>query len=528
MVSENPLQAHVSIKHRTVAVPATEALRRVFPRAKEVSLRGVSHLALPHLPTESFLLRKVGFDLPSPVLSHYDWCGGSPFEVQKKTVAMLTMNERAYVLNGLGTGKTRSGLWAYDFLKTHGLADKMLVLAPLSTLTFTWAREIFDTLPHRRCAVLHGTREQRLTKLADRDTDIYILNHDGLKVIFDDVYKRTDINVLLVDELAVYRNGTSQRTKTVKKLAQRKETRFCWGMTGAPIPNSPCDAWAQAAIITPHTVPKFFSRFREELMLRVSQFKWAPKPDAVEKAFSVMQPAVRFTLDDIMELPERVERTLDVPLGDKQAKVYKSLVDHAHAMVKGKTITAANAGAVMSKLLQVACGWVYSQDKGTVALDNDERIKALVDAVLGADQKVLVFVPFKHALSGISKALTAEGIEHATVSGDTPASERNRIFSAFQNTSKYKVIAAHPQCLAHGITLTSASVCIWFSPVTSLEIFEQAEARLRRVGQKNKQLYLYMQGTPIEKRIYTMLRNKQKVQDKFLGLFEEATSNVDF
>jgi SNF2 family DNA or RNA helicase len=116
-----------------------------------------------------------------------------------------------------------------------------------------------------------------------------------------------------------------------------------------------------------------------------------------------------------------------------------------------------------------------------------------------------------------------EGIEHAVVDGDTPATKRSEIFNLFQNTNKYRVILAHPQCLAHGITLTAADTVIWFAPVTSLEIYDQANHRIRRVGQQHKQLVLHLQSTPVEKKIYAMLRSKQKVQDKLLKLFEDDT-----
>jgi SNF2 family DNA or RNA helicase len=470
---------------------------------------------------ETYLLRKLGFEVPAPINTHYDYRGGNPFDVQRKTCALLTMNSRAYVLNGMGTGKTKAALWAWDYLRSTGNAKKMLVVAPLSTLRFTWGREIFQTLPGVKYAVLHGTREKRLALLADPDVEIFIINHDGLKVILDAVVAHPEIDTLVLDELAVYRNGTSQRTKLTRKLAQRMT--WVWGMTGSPIPNEPTDAWAQASIVTPSTIPKYFGRFREELMYRVSQFKWTPKADAVDKAFGAMQPAVRFTLDDVVELPECVERSVDVEMGPKQAKVYNALVTHAHAAVATKEITAANAGAVMMKLLQVSTGWVYSSDGTTVALDNEKRVEALIDAVNATDRKVLVFVPFKHALSGVSKALTAEGIEHAVVSGDTPANDRANVFHLFQNTTKYRVIAAHPQCLAHGITLTSADTIIWFAPVASLEIYEQANHRIRRVGQKFRQLVLHLQATPVERKIYTMLKRKQRVQDKLLELFEEAS-----
>jgi len=515
------LPIQISTKHKVVGVPLRTDVLNLFPSAKQVVMGGAPTLVVPHGPSETYMLRKLGFDVPAPILSQYDWRGGNPFDAQRRTCALLTMNQRAYVLNGMGTGKTRAALWAWDYLRSNGLCNKLLVVAPLSTLKFTWAREAFSTIPQAKTVVLHGTRAKRLEALADPDADIFIINHDGLKVVLDDIMGFPEIDCLVLDELAVYRNGGSQRTKMTRKLASTM--KWVWGMTGSPIPNEPTDAWAQCTIVTPHTVPKYFGRFREMLMHKITQFKWAPKPDAVDQAFAVMQPAVRFTLDDVVELPECIERTQDVELGEKQEKIYRALVDHAHAAVQSKEITAANAGAVMSKLLQVSTGWVYSSDGTTVPLDNNKRIEALIDAINATDRKVLVFAPFKHALQGISDAITSQGINHAVVSGDTPANVRAHTFNLFQNTETYRVIVAHPQCLAHGITLTAADTVVWFAPVTSLEIYDQANHRIRRVGQKHKQLVLHLQSTPVERKIYALLQKKQRVQEKFLELFADAS-----
>jgi SNF2 family DNA or RNA helicase len=308
----------------------------------------------------------------------------------------------------------------------------------------------------------------------------------------------------------------------MKELAAMME--WVWGMTGSPMPRSPVDVWAQCQIITPHTVDKYFSHFRDRVMTKLNQFKYVPKPNAVETAYSVMQPAVRFTMDDVQELPQLVTRTQDVPMGATQQRVYKALASACHAAIGNNEITAANAGAVMMKLLQVATGWVYDKNRSTVALDGDSRIDALVDTIEAAEHKVLVFVPFIHALDGIAAKLKKEGIDFAIVSGQTPITERSEIFNAFQNTGTYKVLLAHPQCLAHGITLTTANTIVWYAPVTSLEIYEQANARIRRVGQKNKQLVLHLQGTPVERKIYKLLQNNQQVQDAFLEMFADATN----
>ena len=512
---------HISPKHRVVGVPYRPEFDHIFPKAKRVTLKGNDLVIVPHGHRVTNYLRSLGIDVPAPVTSQYDWEGGEPFAVQMKTAAMLTTNERAYVLNGMGTGKTKAALWAWRFLNRVGEANKLLVVAPLSTLNFTWAKEVFQTLPGVRVQVLHGSKKKRLERLGDTTADIYVVNHDGLGVIATALATRPDIDACILDELAVYRNGGTGRTKVTRQVTKRM--RWLWGMTGSPTPNEPTDAWSQCSIITPHTVPKYFNRFRDEVMHKITQFKFAPKEGALDRVYEVMQPSVRYTLDDVVELPDLVERTIDIEMGPKQAKVYKQMEEHAHAMVAANEITAMNAGAVLMKLLQISTGYVYSKDKAVVALDNDERLTALVDMVNSSDRKVIVFAPFVHALDGIAARLTSEGYDIRKVSGATPKSERDEVFNLFQNTGKIKVLVAHPQCMAHGITLTAADTIIWFAPIPNLEIFEQANARIRRVGQKHKQQVLMFQATKAEKKMYAKLRAKQRVQNALLEMFEDGS-----
>lgn len=509
-----------------LVVPQNTAVANMFPSAKVVDLKGRPYHLVPHKPAECFILRTMGYTVPAPILTHYDWPGQfKPFDAQRQTAGLLTMNKRAYVLNSMGTGKTSAALWSWDYLYGNGLAKKLLVVCPLSTMKFTWQREVFNTLPHRKAVVCHhATKAKRIERLNDPTADVYIMNHDGAKLLHDEIMKLVKagiIGVIVIDELAVYRNGQSQRTKAMKHIAATID--WAWGMTGSPMPRSPCDVWAQCQIITPSTVPKFFSHFRDKVMTKINQFKYFPKPNAVETAYSVMQPAVRFTMDDVTELPDVVHQTRDIPMGPKQAKIYKALASACHAALGAHEITAANAGAVMMKLLQVATGWVYDSKRQTVTLDGNSRLETLIETIDEAERKVLVFVPFIHALDGISQVLTAEGIDHAVVSGQTNITERSKIFNLFQNTDTYKVLLAHPQCLAHGITLTRANVVVWYAPVTSLEIYEQANARIRRIGQRHKQLVLHLQSTPVERKIYKLLENNQQVQDAFLSMFADET-----
>lgn len=498
-------------------VEATPGIVALFP---DVVPHG-GKLTLEHTPRTTIPLRAMGFDAPASVALNYDWCGGRPFDIQVRTVESMTENPRSYVLNSMGTGKTRCALWAFDYLKKLGIAKKMIVVCPISTMHFTWGAEILKATPHLRWSVLYGTADKRKKLLADDSIDIYIINHDGLAVIQKEVLARKDIDVLLLDELAVYRNKTN-RTKVCKLVADTMS--IVWGMTGSPMPNFVTDIWNQIRIITPYKVPKYFSHLRDELMFRVSPFKWVNKPGAIDKAFNYFQPSVRYTLDDITELPEaNVPPPIQTDLGKEQRRIYDSLRRHATVLIKAGEINALNAGVLMSKLLQVSCGWLYDSKRNIYRLDGDARLDALTDIIDAAAGKVIVFVNFLHALHGVHEHLLASGRSAHVIHGLVSPRDRNKIFNIFQNTDDRSPLLAFPKCISHGITLTSADTVVWFGPPLSAEQYDQGNARIRRVGQTRKQLFAHLSSTPIEKQVYNLLTSRLLQQDSFLHLLEDAS-----
>ena len=193
-----------------------------------------------------------------------------------------------------------------------------------------------------------------------------------------ELHNRHDIDCLIIDELAVYRNN-SQRSKQMRDFARR----FVWvmGMTGRPMPNSPTDVWAQAKILTPQLVPKYFRHAKTQLMLQVSQFKWVPKDGAIEQALAWMQPSVRYSLDDVVELPDAIYRTLSVEMTPEQTRVYRKLANEFAVMVQQQQLTAVNAGVAFSKLLQVGAGYVYSNNPQYVTLDSSPRKDVLLEII---------------------------------------------------------------------------------------------------------------------------------------------------
>lgn len=520
----------VSKAHQAVLVPDMPGIIQMFPDAP--LLPGGNQRVIPHGSRETLMLRHLGVSVPNPIDFHYDWAGAAlrgkpPFLVQRLTARMLTENPRAYVLNDMGTGKTATALWAWHFLYKQGVVGKLLVVCPLSTLRFTWAKEIFEILPGIRVEVLGGksmSKAQRLAALA-RDADIYLINHDGLKVIMSNIATRPDIDALVLDELAVYRNDNA-RSKTVRKFAGR--FKVVWGLTGSPMPNEPTDVWAQCMIVDPRRVPKFRTHARDQLMTRSSfnMYEWQPKSDAVERAFSWMQPSCRYKLSDVTELPDVVYRDNEVELSDEQKETYKRVATAMVALVREKQITALNAGAMMNKLLQIAGGWVYTKNPEFVRLDPTPRVLAMSDVIESTDRKVLIAVPYRHMMEGLSAILSLKGvnIDHAMVHGDTK--DRDTIFHLFQNTPKYKVLLCDPRTVKHGLTLTAADTAIWYIPISSFDTYTQFNARITRIGQKHKQQVIHLFATPVEKRVYKMLRNKEDVQAAFLDLIEHATEDM--
>ena len=319
------MQPVISKLHKTVALPRTDDLAAVFAHAKAFTYRNNTWLAMPHGLDETMALRNMGYDLPAPISVYYDWPGpNTPFAVQKKTCDMMTTNKRGYVLNGLGTGKTCAALWAWDWLNKAGDARKLLVVSTVSTLVRTWRKEIFMVLPEHKCAVLSGTKEKRLRLLSDKSNDIYIINHDGLLTIMKELMQRKDIDCMCIDELAVYRNGKALRTQHCRTVAENM--KWVWGMTGGPTPNEPTDVWAQARIITPHTVPKYFGRFREELMYKATPFQFKPKTGAIDKAFAALQLLNAESLQRNCELPAEFGGVVE-RMDRQQATCIEVLVD---------------------------------------------------------------------------------------------------------------------------------------------------------------------------------------------------------
>lgn len=494
----------------------------IFPTAKEVLYDGMRLVAIPHKPDETKVLRAMGKKVPAPMNYYYPYNGKfKPFGVQKETAEFASMNPRCFILNSMGLGKTVTSLWAMDYLKSVGLVHKTLVVCPISVMERAWADEIFRSFPNLTYRVLYGTSKKRLQMLAD-DVDIYIINTDGLRIIQDALVERTDIDLVIIDEVALFRNHSAARWKAANAICNEQcgGKRRVWGLTGSPIPNSPTDAFGQIKLVTPGNtnLPKYFGKFRELLMFQRGQFKWVPKPTAVDTVYRIMQPAIRFSLDDAVDLPAQVMQTREAALTAEQKKAYKEMMNKLCTEVEQGQVLAVNEAVKASKLLQICCGTAYGDGDLEVNLDCTPRLETAHEVVCESEGKTIIFVPFTGALNKVADYLRSQDITVAVVDGSTPKAERDTIFYDFQNSESPRVIVANPGTMSHGLTLTAATTILWYGPCYSNEIYQQACARVRRPGQKRTTVIVHLVSTELEKKIYNRIESKQSMQGLLLDL----------
>ena len=457
--------------------------------------------------------------LPSPMSRDYDWPGTfKPFEHQRVTAEFLSINRRAFCFNEAGTGKTSSALWAADYLMKQGEVKRVLVICPLSIMHSAWQDDVFSTCMHRSVVVAHGASSKREKIIDNKDYEIVIINYDGVGIVKENIAKG-GFDLIIIDEANAYKSPSTIRWKTLAKLIT-PETRL-WLMTGTPAAQSPLDAFGLAKLVCPHRVPKFSAAWRDKVMYQITRFKWVPKKTAKDDVFKALQPAIRFSKEDCLDLPEVMYQTREVPLTPVVQRYYKNLKDQFLIEAAGEQISSVNAAANLSKLLQISGGAVYTDKKEVVEFDIRPRLSALDEVLDQTEHKVLVFVPFRHTIEVVARHLNKQGISTEIINGSVSANDRARIITQFQSLDDPRVLIIQPQSASHGVTLTRADTIVFWSPVISVETYLQCIARIDRYGQKNKMTVVHIQGSDVEKKMYAMLQGKVDLHTKLVDLYRE-------
>ena len=262
-------------------------------------------------------------NIPSPIMRDYVWGGVfPPMEHQKTTAEFLTLNPRSFCFNEQGTGKTAACIWASDYLLQAGYINRVLIVCPLSIMQSAWQTDLFQFAVHRSVGVAYGSREKRTDIINDGGYEYVVINYDGVNVV-QDAIKDGGFDLVIIDEANAYKTATTKRWKTMAKLVN--SDTWVWMLTGTPAAQSPVDAHGLAKLCVPHNVVRSKTAYRDLVMYPVSRFKWIPKPDAVDTVFKTLQPAIRFTKEECLDLPDIVYTEREAPLTRQQEHYYKEV-----------------------------------------------------------------------------------------------------------------------------------------------------------------------------------------------------------
>ncbi len=471
-----------------------------------------------------------GYDIPTeaaPILREYAYPSSlyRPMKHQYPTSAFLTLNKRNYNLSEIGTSKTLSTLWAYDYLRSQGILHKALIVAPLSTLHRVWDDEVFKHFSHLHATVLYGEASKRKLLLSNRMFDVYVVNFDGLNILWEDVQKRPDIDLIVIDELSTYRNPSTTLWKSANALLKDGK-RWGWGLTGTPVPNKAMDAYGQVKLLTPHRAPRTKRAFQDMVMYQVSKFKWKAKDNAIQTLSKIMQPSIRYERAECLDLPSTTYSTRVAELSSEQKSIYQKMVKELYVEYQEGKISASNESVKEQKLVQIACGVVYDNAHESITVHSVPRQNVLLEVIEEAEAKVLVFAPFVAVVDHLTEFLRGKGYTVGAVTEASGAAKRAELFRAFQQDPDPQILVANPKAMAHGLTLTAANVICWYAPIQDNEVYLQANGRITRSSQKLKTHIVHISASPVEDRRYRSLMEKTSFQGGLLDVLANLQEHI--
>lgn len=449
----------------------------------------------------------------------------SSYKAMKHQTFSLKVMDKTDILFDMsdpGTGKTYVQIMAFAKRRKRARAGGCaLVIAPKSLLRSAWEDDFGKFAPQISCSV--ATAEVREKAFAV-DTDVYITNIDATVWLLKQkpaFFKKFD--TLIIDEVSAFKHHTSGRSKALNKI--RKYFKYRSVMSGTPNSNTICDIWNPVQILDDgkRLGGQFFG-FRaavctpEQVGPRPEMVKWVDNEGAEEAIFGLIADiTVRHRFEDCIDIPETTRHTMTYHLTPRQKKAYLEMEKTQVMTLKKESVTAINAAAVTTKLLQIASGAVY-ENNDTYHVVDIGRYELVMDLV-EERKHAIVFFLWKHQRDELVKLAEKRGLKYCVIDGAASDTERNNMVKHYQ-AGFYDVMFAHPKSAAHGLTLTRGSSIIWASPTYDLEHFAQGNKRQARAGQKNKTeiIVVLAEGT-IEQKVYDRLMEKDTKMSSLLSLF---------
>lgn len=425
----------------------------------------------------------------------------------------IIKNKKCGLFLDMGLGKTVTSLTAIDILMNDYLdVGKVLVIAPKNVAENTWTDEIqkWDHLRGLKVKCISGTAVKR-RKALDEEADIYTISRDNVVWLVDELKKDWKFDTLIIDELSSFKNPSSKRFKKLKTVTPFFDRVI--GLTGTPAPNSYMDLWSQIYLLDRgERLGKNITAFRRQFFNAYSRGMYVEydlKEGAKEKIDDLISDICvsMKSKDYLKDLKEPIIIDYKVKLDNKEFKLYRDMAKEAVAEVTEKDkVVALSAAVVTNKLLQMANGTVYGDDKKPFKI-HERKLETLDDILEQAqNENILVFYNFQSDLENIlSKFPEAKKFE---------GSEDIRNW----NRGKIKMLLLHPASAGHGLNLQQGgSIIVWYGLTWSLELYLQANARLVRQGQKEVvRIYRLVTEHTVDERVIETLNGKKYKQDELL------------
>lgn len=439
-----------------------------------------------------------------------------PHEYQKTAEEMILKNPAVGLFLDMGLGKTVITLTAVNRLMYEEFAvQKVLVIAPKRVAEDTWSRESkkWDHLQHLELSKILGAKKQREEALC-QEADIYIINRENVKWLVDKCQqqRKWPFDMVVIDELSSFKSSKSQRFRALKKVTPL--IRRIIGLTGTPTPNGLLDLWPQMYLLDRgERLGKTVSGYRERYFTPgrrngYTVFSWELKEGADEVIRErIKDICISMSAEDYLALPERMNNIIPVKLSEQEMKLYRTMEKEQILEFEESEIAALSAGAVAGKLLQMANGAVYDRE-GSYKVLHDQKLDVLEEMLEITDEPVLVFYNFQHDQERLMSRFLR--MSPRMLDGEKDIRDWNE--------GRIKLLLAHPASIGHGLNIQDGGhIIIWFGLTWSLELYQQANARLYRQGQTKNVIihHLVAEGT-IDEQIMAALERKDTGQKALL------------
>lgn len=438
-----------------------------------------------------------------------------PLDYQKYTIDEIIKRKIVWLNLTMGLGKTVCTLQAINYWLNSFQVSKVLIVAPINVCKLTWLEELakFSNLHHITYGLLLSNLKDRI-KVLNTPYDIYIINEDKITWLVN--YYLTnkliwDFDCFILDESSHFKNYASKRFKALQKISKYFNYKVL--LTGTPMPNGYEDLWAQCYILdNGERLGKYITHYRDTYFIPTKISRdgtvYARKlkngaKELIDK--KIKDLSITFDLS-VIKLPDVMHYIINVELSDNELEHYNKLKKDYLIAFDNNKITASSAGVLTNKLMQVASGAVYDAERNIIRIHNKKTLKLMDLIEYHKNESILVYYNFLHEKESI-----LEAIPYAVVYKDNTTKE-------LWDKSEIKVLIANPKSIGSGINLqVGGHIVVWYSMTYDLELFQQANARVYRNGQKETTIYYYLHSkNTIDYIAYKRLTDKKYEQDEFI------------